>query len=570
MHRRPILLAGGLALLTLAAFLPSLGNGFVNLDDSLYVTNNRVVKQGLTWEGLAWARTANVANNWHPLTMLSHMLDCELFGLNAAGHHGMSLLLHLGNVLLLFEILRRMTGAPWRSAAAAGLFAVHPLRVESVAWVAERKDVLSGLFWILALGAYGRYVREPSPKRYLPVVLAMALGLMSKPMVVTLPFALLLLDVWPLGRLRLDEPGRARRLGRLIVEKLPLFALSAVGSLVTIRYQTTSLVSLEVLPWSLRLANVAVSYATYLGKTVLPRNLAVFYPIPLEIPAWKALGAAALLLALTALAVRKARKAPWFLVGWLWFLGTLVPVIGIVQVGRQAMADRYTYIPSIGLSLAICWGLPAVFRVGEGRIGEGRRWRPVLAGATVLALLTLTALTWAQVRRWSNSVTLFRHALAVTQGNYVAHVALAKSLAVKGDWTGAAKQYRGALALRPGLREARIGLRETLRRAGQSGEDRDALRKAQPRDAKDGRRLRPAAQGLRLEPPERPPGRGVPALRRGARSQEGEARRGGVPDRRPRTLEPPGDRRPPPGPPLPDVPQPGAPGAGRELARGAP
>lgn len=495
MDRRPILLAGALALLTLAAFLPSLWNGYINLDDALYVTGNRVVKKGITWEGLAWIRTANVANNWHPLTMLSHMLDCQLFGLNPAGHHGTSLLLHLGNVLLLFEVLRRMTGSPWRSAAAAGLFGLHPLRVESVAWVAERKDVLSALFWILALGAYGRYVRAPSANRYLLVALAMVLGLMSKPMVVTLPFALLLLDVWPLGRLRLDEPGWARRLGRLMVEKLPLFALSAVGSLVTLRYQTTSLVSLEVLPWSMRLANVAVSYATYLGKTVLPRNLAVFYPIPLEIPAWKGPAAAALLLVLTALAVWKVRKAPWFLVGWFWFLGTLVPVIGIVQVGRQAMADRYTYIPSIGLSLAICWGIPMLV--------ASRRWRPALAGATVLALLTLTALTWIQVRYWSNSVTLFRHALAVTQGNYVAHVALAKSLAAKGDWTGAAEQFRSALALRPGLREARIGLRETLRR---TGKDRDALRKAQPRDEKNGGRLRPATQGLRLGPPERAAG----------------------------------------------------------------
>ena len=498
MHRRPILLAGALALLTLTAFLPSLGNGFVNLDDALYVTGNRVVQKGFTGEGFAWALTANVANNWHPLTMFSHMLDCELFGLNAAGHHGMSLLLHLGNVLLLFEVLRRMTGDPWRSAAAAGLFAVHPLRVESVAWVAERKDVLSGLFWILAMGAYARYVREPSLKRYLPVLLAMALGLMAKPMVVTLPFALLLLDVWPLGRLRLEESGWPRRLGRLTLEKLPLLALSAVGSLVTLRFQTTSLVSLEVFPWSLRLANVVMGYATYLGKTILPRNLAVFYPIPLAIPAWKAWAAAALLLVLTALAVWKVRRAPWFLVGWLWFLGTLVPVIGIVQVGRQAMADRYTYIPSIGLFLAICWALPA--------LAVGRRWRTALAGATILALLTLTALTWAQVRRWSNSVTLFQHALAVTQGNYVAHLALAKSLVAKGDWAGAAQQYRGALTLRPGLREARIGLRETLRRNGQSRKDRDALRKAQPRNEKNGGRLRAAASGLRLEPPERAAG----------------------------------------------------------------
>jgi hypothetical protein len=447
MHRRPLLLAAALAILTLAAFLPSLGNGFINLDDGIYVTGNPMVKQGLTREGFAWAWTGNVANNWHPLTVLSHMLDCTLFGLNAAGHHGTSLLLHVANVLLLFEVLRRMTGALGRSAAVAGLFAVHPLHVESVAWVAERKDVLSALFWILAMGAWARYARQPSIGRYLLVALMMVLGLMAKPMVVTLPFALLLLDVWPLRRVRI---------GWLIMEKLPLLALSAVASLVTLRYQTTSLVPLEVLPWRLRLANAAISYVVYLGKTILPRKLAVFYPIPIEIPAWKAMGAAVLILALTALAIWKARKAPWFLVGWLWFLGTLVPVIGLIQVGRQAMADRYTYIPSIGLFLAICWGLPA--------LSANRRWRTALAGATVLVLLVLAAATWVQVRHWRNSATLFQHALAVTRGNYVAHVALAKALAAKRDWTGAAEHYREALALRPYLREARIGLEEALRK----------------------------------------------------------------------------------------------------------
>lgn len=448
MHCRPLLLTA-LGLLTLTAFLPSLGNGFVNLDDGIYVTGNPMVKKGLTGEGFAWAWTANVANNWHPLTVLSHMLDCTLFGLNAAGHHGTSLLLHMANVLLLFEVLRRMTGAPWRSAAVAGLFAVHPLHVESVAWVAERKDVLSAFFWILAMGVWSRYARQPSVGRYLLVALMMTLGLMAKPMVVTLPFALLLLDVWPLRRMRT---------GWLIVEKLPLLALSAAASLVTIRYQTTSLVPLEILPWRVRLANAAISYAVYLGKTVLPRKLAVFYPIPIEIPAWKAVGAAVLIFALTALALWRAREVPWLLVGWLWFLGTLVPVIGLVQVGRQAMADRYTYIPSIGLFLAVCWGLPALV--------ANRRWRAALAGATVLILLLLTAATWVQVRHWSNSVTLFRHALAVTRGNYVAHVALAKALASRRDWAGAAEHYRAALRMRPRLREARLGLEEALSKSG--------------------------------------------------------------------------------------------------------
>ncbi|HKI05311.1 MAG TPA: glycosyltransferase family 39 protein [Thermoanaerobaculia bacterium] len=421
-----------------------------------------MVQKGITPESLAWVRTANVANNWHPLTMLSHMLDYEIFGMSPAGHHFTSLLLHAANVLLLFEVLRRMTGAAGRSAVAAGLFAVHPLHVESVAWVAERKDVLSALFWILAMGAYHCYAARPSPGRYLLVALAMALGLMAKPMVVTLPLALLLLDVWPLGRLTF-ESGWEHRLSRLAAEKLPLLGLSAAASLVTLHYQTTSLVTLEALPWRLRLANAAVSYAAYLGKTLLPRNLAVFYPIPLDIPLWKAAGAALLIASLTALAAWKARKAPWLLVGWLWFLGTLVPVIGLVQVGRQAMADRYTYLPSIGLFLALCWGLPA--------LSAGRRWRSALAAAAVLALLALAAATRAQVRHWSDSVTLYRHALAATRGNYVAHVGLARALAARKDWTGAADQYRAALALRPRLRVAQKGLAQALHEAGRGEED---------------------------------------------------------------------------------------------------
>ncbi|HEV8583045.1 MAG TPA: glycosyltransferase family 39 protein [Thermoanaerobaculia bacterium] len=474
---RPLLLAAALALLTAVAFLPVLENGFVNLDDGLYVTRNFWVRKGFTLGGLAWLWTANVANNWHPLTVLSHMLDCQLFGVTPAGHHLTSLLLHLANVLLLFEVLRRMTGAVWRSASASALFAVHPMHVESVAWVAERKDVLSALFWIAAMGAYQRYAVRPSLGRYLLVALAMALGLLAKPMVVTLPLVLLLLDVWPLGRLRF-EPGWGGRLARLAAEKLPLLALSAAASFVTLRFQTTSLVDLEIVPWKLRLANAAVSYAAYLGKLLLPRNLAVFYPLPLAIPAWKALAAAALLAALTALAVRRARQAPWLLVGWLWFLGTLVPVIGLVQVGRQAMADRYTYLPSIGIFLAACWGLPELARDRAGR-------RAALAAASILAILALTAVTRAQVRHWSDSVDLFEHALAVTQDNYVAHIGLAKALATRRDWSGAAVHFRAALTLRPGLREVRLGLNEALREEARRRR-LHALRKAQSGDEKDG------------------------------------------------------------------------------------
>jgi tetratricopeptide (TPR) repeat protein len=448
-RRLSLLLGAALALLTLAAYLPTLHNGFVNLDDGLYVTGNSHVQAGITRASVAWALTANVANNWHPLTLLSHLLDCQLFGLDAAGHHATSLLLHLANVLLLFAVLRQLTGAVWRSAAVAALFAVHPAHVESVAWVAERKDVLSALFWLLAMGAYGRYARRPALGRYLWVVLAMALGLAAKPMVVTLPFALLLLDVWPLERLGLGWR-------RLAMEKLPLLALSAASSLVTLRYQRTSLAPLGLDPWSLRLANAAVSYAAYLGKLLLPGNLAVFYPIPLAIPAWKVAGAAALLAVITTLAVRSARKSPWLLVGWLWFLGTLVPVIGLVQVGRQAMADRYTYIPSIGLFVAIVWGIAEL--IGERRIVS----TTILAMAVAAAIALLAMGTWMQIGYWRDSVALYRHALAVTRDNYVAHVGLAKALTARRNWTGAAEQYRAALALRPGLTEAQAGLEAVL------------------------------------------------------------------------------------------------------------
>ncbi len=454
----PLLVAAALALLTLLAFLPVLGNGFVLLDDGLYVTSNSHVQKGITLAGLAWIWSVNVANNWHPLTLLSHMLDCQIFGLVPAGHHLTSLLLHVANVLLLFEILRRITGALWRSAAVSALFAVHPLHVESVAWVAERKDVLSAFFWILAMGAYARYVRQPSRGRYLVVFVAMLLGLMAKPMVVTLPFVLLLMDIWPFGRLRF-EPGWGRGLARLMREKLPLLGLSAAASVITLRYQTTSIVDLEVVPWHLRLANAAISYVVYLGRAFLPRNLAVFYPLPFDVSVWKGAGAAALVALLTALAVRRARTAPWLLVGWLWFLGTLVPVIGLIQVGRQAMADRYTYLPSIGLFLAVCWGLPAL-------VGSDVRRRVLLAVASLVAILTLAAVTRMQVRYWSNSVTLFQHAVEVTEGNYVAHVGLAKAFMQEKRWSEAAESYRAALILRPGLREARLGLDQALREEG--------------------------------------------------------------------------------------------------------
>lgn len=458
-----------LALLTLATYLPVLAHGFIRFDDPLYVTRNHHVQAGLSWEGIAWAFSANVASNWHPLTLLSHMLDCELFGMDPLGHHLTSLLLHAVSVVLLFEALRRMTGCVWRSAFVAALFAVHPTHVESVAWIAERKDVLSGFFWMLTLLAWVCYVRQPSPKRYAAVALALAAGLLSKPMVVTLPFVLLLLDVWPLRRtIRIQE-------------KLPLFALAAASCVATVIAQSGAIGLASRFPLRLRLANAVLSYVAYLGKTVLPTRLAVFYPMPDEFPAWKVAGAALLLAVLTVLACRAGRS---FAVGWLWFLGALVPVIGIVQVGGQAMADRYTYLPTIGLFLIAAWGLP-------------RR----AAWVAVVVVLALAAGTRLQLRYWEDSESLFRHAAAVTERNFIAHLNLAQIHAERGEHGPALEHFRTTLEIRPGMWQAQASLGNTLRRWGRPDKALPHLRNA-----------------VRLRPHD-------PRLRRALAEAETEARR---------------------------------------------
>jgi tetratricopeptide (TPR) repeat protein len=478
--RLPLFAGLLLALLALVAFLPVLGHDFVRFDDPLYVTQNAHVRAGLTWEGIAWALTANVASNWHPLTMLSHMLDATLFGLNPRGHHLTSLVLHVADTVLLFLVFWRMTGKTGRSAAVAALFAVHPTHVESVAWVAERKDVLSALFWMLALLAYHRYAVQPSRGRYAWIVLWLALGLMSKPMVVTLPFVLLLLDVWPLGRLALPgKPPERTALWRLVREKLPLFALAAAGSVVTVLAQHKSLASAETFPVARRLAHAVVSYVAYLGKTLAPRHLAVYYPMPGPEPAWEVAGALLLLAGITALALLAVRRAPYLLVGWLWFLGTLVPVIGLVQVGGQSMADRYTYLPSIGLYLMIVWGLADL-------LGRRPAGRTVLAFGTAVVLTVLVGLTRVQLATWRDSEALFEHAVAVTDGNYLAHLNLAQILAGEDRREESLAHFRAALALAPGMVQVRASLGNTLRRWGQPAEALPHLRAAlilRPRDA---------------------------------------------------------------------------------------
>ena len=463
-------MGAGLALLTLAVYLPVLAHGFIRFDDPYFVTRNPRVQAGLTWEGIAWAFQAVVASNWHPFTLLSHMLDCELFGMDPLGHHLTSLLLHTASVVLLFEALRRMTGSTWRSAAVAALFAIHPPHVESVAWIAERKDVLSGFFWMLTLLAWERYVRQPSPKRYAAVALALAAGLLSKPMVVTLPFVLLLLDVWPLRR------------GIRGKEKLPLFALSAATCVATLIAQSGTIHLASRFPMELRFANAVLSYVAYLGKTLFPTRLAVFYPMPTEFPAWKVAGAALLLAALTLLALRAPR---YVTVGWLWFLGTLVPVIGIVQVGGQSMADRYLYLPSIGLFLIAAWGVPR---------------RAVWIPAWIPILLALAITTRLQLRHWQDSETLFRHAVAVTERNFVAHLHLAQIYAESGERGPALDHFRATLEIRPGMWQAQASLGNTLRRWGRPDKALPHLRNAvrlRPQDPRLRRALAEAQEEAR-------------------------------------------------------------------------
>jgi tetratricopeptide (TPR) repeat protein len=458
----------GLLLLGVVAFLPSLGNGFTNYDDPAYVTANPQVQAGLSASGVWWALNAVVSANWHPLTLLSHMLDCELFGLDPRGHHWTSLVLHLLAVVLLFEVLRRMTGRALPSAAAAALFAVHPLRVESVAWVAERKDVLCGVLWMLTLAAWLRYSRRPSPGRYLPVGLAFALALMAKPMAVTLPVVLLLLDFWPLGRWRLPaagaaDEGSAERRGwrswlpprNLVVEKLPLLALAFGASLLTLQAQSDMVRLGAAQPAGVRIANALTSVFAYLGKTVLPVDLAVMYPFPAHIAAWKAAAAAVALAGLTLGSLAAARRAPWLTVGWLWYLVTLAPVAGVVQVGFQAMADRYTYLPSIGLFIALSWQAAAF-------AARRPRWKPALAAAAAVVLALLAWQTRAQLAWWRDSVALFRHSLAVVESP-VAHANLAEALRHRGDHAEALVHYRAAIALQPRNAQGYAALANALR-----------------------------------------------------------------------------------------------------------
>ena len=451
-----------LAVLTLALYNPVSHNGFVNYDDDRYILTNPHVRAGLSLSTIVWAFTSTDEANWHPLTWISHALDCQLFQLNPAGHHYTSLLLHLASVVLLFLLLVQVTlgkvaGSTARGLFVAALFAVHPLNVESVAWVAERKSVLAMLFFLLTLAAYGWYVRKPSLERYLLVPAMFALALMSKPMVITLPFALLLLDYWPLGRMfrsgsssaeptseaRTTDVGLSpQSFWQLCREKLPLFAMSAASAMITMAAQKTAgAVSSDLArPLGLRLENAAVSYVLYLAKAFWPSRLAVLYPYPHSLPAWEGIASAAFLTVITALVI-KYREHRYLPVGWFWFLGTMVPMIGIVQVGNQAMADRYAYLPMLGIFVMVVWGVADL-------AGSDRRAK-LVAGLSACAVITLAAVTHAQIAYWHDDLSLWSHTLTVAPQNFVAENNVGAILAQRGRAEEAVVHFRAASALEP-------------------------------------------------------------------------------------------------------------------------
>jgi tetratricopeptide (TPR) repeat protein len=435
-----------LLLATLAAYAQVFQHDFVNYDDPDYVTENVHVRAGITSEGVRWAFASGDDANWLPLTRISHLLDAQFFGLHSGFHHLTNILLHALSTLLLFAILLRATGAIWRSAFVAFLFALHPLHVESVAWIAERKDVLSAFFWFATLWLYVRYVEEARLGRYLLMLAAFVLGAMSKPMIVTLPFVLLLLDVWPLRRTR---PVR-------VLEKVPLFLISIASSLVTyfVQQRGGAVIPLDSLPLTIRILNALVSYVVYLWQTIWPVCLAAFYPLA-DIPGWQVVAAVLVLFGVSFLAVRLLRSQPYVAVGWFWYLGTLVPVIGLVQVGTQSRADRYTYIPLVGIFILIAWAAADV----------SIRWprtKPMLISAFALVCAACFTLTLFQIGYWKNSQALFEHAIQVTSNNYVAYNGLGLAFRHQDRLDDAGANYTQAIRIRPEFPDAHTNLAEVL------------------------------------------------------------------------------------------------------------
>ncbi len=495
-HLTPVLICLALAFLTVVAFWPVQDAGFINLDDDVYVYENAYLQSGLNRDSIQQAfsfELAKKSGHWQPVTWLSWLLDYSLFGLDPFGYHLVNLLFHLANTILLFLILRRMTRTLWPSAFVAALFAIHPLHVESVAWITERKDVLSTFFMMLTLGAYSYYVEHRDFKRYVFVLLFFILGLMSKSMLVTLPFVLLLLDYWPLGRLSEAKPGqkiqteilkpvvsdrRKNKPGKknpektavkqtgivpkpaepefrwskiypLFLEKVPLFILAALSSVTAfIAAQKNGTVeSIEALSPVVRIGNAFISYAVYIGKMILPINLAVLYPHPGGVILWQVLAAAILLVAVTLIVIWKVKQLPYLATGWLWYLGTLVPVIGIVQVGPQAMADRYTYISLIGLFIMVAWGIPDLLKKVNYR-------KEILLAASAAVIFCFSILTWKQSGYWQNSIALYDHTLKATENNSQIHHNRGSAHYTAGDYKQAAEDYSRAIEIKPAYGKA--------------------------------------------------------------------------------------------------------------------
>ena len=450
-----------LGLGTVVIYAPVRHYAFVKLDDDDYITQNPHVIFGLTRGNVGWAFTHFRSSNWHPLTWLSHILDVQLWGLNAGGHHLTSVVFHALTAVLLFLVFTSMTEAPWQSAFVAAVFAWHPLHVESVAWISERKDVLSAFFWVLTMAAYVYYIRKPQLLRYALVMALFACGLMSKPMLVTLPLVLLLLDYWPLGRAGFAG-NDVRKWFNLILEKAPLFALAALSALITLSTQLRSGAmrsSLEF-PWPARVSNAVVAYVDYLWHFIWPAKLAVFYPFPSSIPLWQSAGAGLLLAAITTATILLTKRHPYLSVGWLWYIGTLIPVIGLIKVGEQAMADRYTYLPLIGVSIMVGWGAPEILEKTQ---------RPKFAAQILFAAIAflLILATQRQLRYWHDSFTLFHRAISVTSDNWLAHNNLSNALLDQpGELEAAKHEALEALRIRPNYPQANLNLGVILLRQG--------------------------------------------------------------------------------------------------------
>jgi tetratricopeptide (TPR) repeat protein len=492
---------------TLGIYYQTSDYEFINFDDPSYIINNQHVNSGLNIYNITWAFTSIHASNWHPVTWLSHMLDVQLFGLDPKGHHLVNVVFHLINTLLLYFLLFETTKEHWKSSFVAALFALHPLHVESVAWIAERKDVLSALFFFITLNLYYWYVRRPSISRYILAFSAFSIGLMSKPMLVTLPFVLLLMDYWPLQRVSFvktntniptitEIKNQKSLLLKITLEKLPFFAFSVVSSIITYYAQSRggAVAKIKLVPISFRFVNALVAYVNYIFKMIWPHNLSVIYPLPDTITILKGLTTGLFLTVISTISIRMARRHPYLIVGWLWYIGTLVPVIGLVQVGRQSMADRYTYLPLIGLFIIAAWGIPSI-------VQKGRYRNSILSIMSVLFLLTYSLFTWFQLGYWKNSVTLFRHATQAVANNYAAYnllggtyshldmpdeaisnfsevlriypddeeaiTGIGIALTKKGDLEGATSYFRKAVYLEPNSAECQSNLGFALSQQGQ-------------------------------------------------------------------------------------------------------